>query len=329
MINYAQGNTAAPRIPYRAESTPPRPTVRLHSPSPLRWHQSMPDHDYPESPTRTLRRPSRDDQHRMSPPSFSLTPKPKEPTPPAPTKSSWKISRKVARSIRRALTYASFLLLLVFIAWKRLHGDKRLTEGLNVSQITARWTGQEVEDRECRFVSTVDAYQRDLRRLRRTHRHHPSHLDLSLHTLTNDSQSLHSHHIFSPTGHLQVSPSPTAPHPIPLLLTLGEKRWEELLNRQSRSLSSAVKEYERRYRRKPPKGFDIWWDFAIDNDLVLPDEYDRINLDLAPFFALPKEEMKRRMEWVESMNETFTLVIQDGRVDIQVCRILMLIYAIG
>jgi beta-1,2-xylosyltransferase len=56
------------------------------------------------------------------------------------------------------------------------------------------------------------------------------------------------------------------------------------------------------------------------NDLVLPDEYDRINLDLAPFFALPKGEMKRRMGMVEGMKETFTLVIENGRVEIQVSR---------
>jgi hypothetical protein len=54
------------------------------------------------------------------------------------------------------------------------------------------------------------------------------------------------------------------------------------------------------------------------HNLVLPDEYDRINLDLAPFFALPKAEMKRRMEMVENMKETFTLIIREGRVEIQV-----------
>jgi len=50
----------------------------------------------------------------------------------------------------------------------------------------------------------------------------------------------------------------------------------------------------------------------------LPDEYDRINLDLAPFFALPKEEMRRRMAMVEHMVETFTLIVRNGNVDIQV-----------
>ena len=54
------------------------------------------------------------------------------------------------------------------------------------------------------------------------------------------------------------------------------------------------------------------------HNLVLPDEYDRINLDLAPFFALPKGEMKRRMKMVEEMPETFTLVVKDGRVNVQI-----------
>jgi len=54
------------------------------------------------------------------------------------------------------------------------------------------------------------------------------------------------------------------------------------------------------------------------HDLVLPDEYDRINLDLAPFFALPRAEMKRRTEMVELMKETFTLNVTDGEVSIQI-----------
>lgn len=53
------------------------------------------------------------------------------------------------------------------------------------------------------------------------------------------------------------------------------------------------------------------------NDLVLPDEYDRINLDLAPFFALPRKEMKRRMQMLEDMPETFTLVVKNGEVEVQ------------
>lgn len=56
----------------------------------------------------------------------------------------------------------------------------------------------------------------------------------------------------------------------------------------------------------------------MQHNLVLPDEYDRINLDLAPFLALPKSEMMRRMEMVDNMAETFTLVVRNGSVDIEV-----------
>jgi hypothetical protein len=133
-----------------------------------------------------------------------------------------------------------------------------------------------------------------------------------------DHHHAHYHHLYSSTGHLLISDREDAPHPIPTLLGLGEKRWEELLSRQSTTLEEAVQEYTRRYGRNPPKGFDVWWDYAMLNNLVLPDEYDRINLDLAPFFALPREEMRRRMEMVEMMKETFTIIITNGSVDIEI-----------
>lgn len=172
---------------------------------------------------------------------------------------------------------------------------------------------EEAGDGLCQFWSTMDAYRRDLDRLHALFPHNAS-------TASPPRAPPHSHHrhLYSSTGHLLVSDRPDAPHPIPVLLGLGEKRWEELLARQSRTLEEAVQEYTRRYGRLPPKGFDAWWDYAMANNLVLPDEYDRINLDLAPFFALPRSEMRRRMEMVEQMKETFTIVVQDGQVGVQI-----------
>lgn len=60
------------------------------------------------------------------------------------------------------------------------------------------------------------------------------------------------------------------------------------------------------------------WDFAMTHNLVLPDEYDRIHLDLAPFWALPRSEMRKRAKDVESIKETYTLVIKDGKVDVEI-----------
>lgn len=47
-------------------------------------------------------------------------------------------------------------------------------------------------------------------------------------------------------------------HPIFDLMDRAEKKWESMVRRQSTSLEEAVREYEKRYRRRPPKGFDRW-----------------------------------------------------------------------
>jgi hypothetical protein len=167
----------------------------------------------------------------------------------------------------------------------------------------------------CRFVSPVDAYRRDLERLR------------AVFPALNVTSYSHSHspplrprpHTFSPTGHLLFSPDSAATHPIPQLLAVGELKWEELLAKQSRTLREAVDEYVRRYARPPPRGFDTWWaTFAVGRELVLPDEYDRIDRDLAPFRALPPAELRRRIAAVEAMPEVFVLDINKGKVKAKV-----------
>lgn len=59
------------------------------------------------------------------------------------------------------------------------------------------------------------------------------------------------------------------PHPIPGLMQRAKQRWYALKNRQSRSFAEAVREYERRYGRMPPKGFDRWYAFAKYHDVQL------------------------------------------------------------
>ena len=59
------------------------------------------------------------------------------------------------------------------------------------------------------------------------------------------------------------------PHPIPMLMQRAKQRWHALKSRQSRTFAEAVREYERRYGRKPPKGFDRWYAFAKYHDVQL------------------------------------------------------------
>lgn len=89
-------------------------------------------------------------------------------------------------------------------------------------------------------------------------------------------------------------------HPISKLMTKAEQNFRDLLSRQSRTLYAAVKEYKRRYHRDPPKGFDDWWRFARDNNVKLVDEYDGLVDDLAPFWEISGQELRRRAMQVSS-----------------------------
>lgn len=57
-------------------------------------------------------------------------------------------------------------------------------------------------------------------------------------------------------GLLEVNPF--GRHPIYDLIERAEADWENKLKRQSKTLDEAVVEYQRRYGRAPPKGFDEW-----------------------------------------------------------------------
>lgn len=87
-------------------------------------------------------------------------------------------------------------------------------------------------------------------------------------------------------------------HPIPGLMDDAERAYKNKLGRQSKTLKAAVVEYKRRYRRSPPKGFDLWYQFAKENNFKMMDEWDSLVGDLEPFWVLPPEELRRRTQQV-------------------------------
>ena len=87
-------------------------------------------------------------------------------------------------------------------------------------------------------------------------------------------------------------------HPIPQFMTQAENKFRTLLSHQSPTLEAAVKEYQRRYGRKPPRGFDDWWRFAKNNSVLMIDEYDNIDEDLAPFWNVTAEQLRSRAQLV-------------------------------
>lgn len=99
-------------------------------------------------------------------------------------------------------------------------------------------------------------------------------------------------HHFDDNGQLYVDPiasfgaTPPKPHPMLTLIKRAETEWNAKVERQSKTLKEAVQEYRRRYKRNPPRGFDKWWEYAQANRVILTDEYDQIQHDLEPFWAL-------------------------------------------
>lgn len=83
-------------------------------------------------------------------------------------------------------------------------------------------------------------------------------------------------------------------HPIPKLMEVAEAQFRKKLAGQSTTLKAAVAEYKKRYKRKPPKGFDEWWSFAQKHGVKMVDEYDGLVKDLAPFWELSGQELRRR-----------------------------------
>ncbi|TFK42149.1 hypothetical protein BDQ12DRAFT_598807 [Crucibulum laeve] len=112
-------------------------------------------------------------------------------------------------------------------------------------------------------------------------------------------------HTYRVDGLLDVNPN--GQHPIIELIRDAEESWQKKLDGASKTLSQAVKEYQRRYSRPPPKGFDKWWKYAADNDVQLPDEYDMIVRDLEPFWGIDPVELQKVQEAQENVTDSFTL----------------------
>ncbi len=81
-------------------------------------------------------------------------------------------------------------------------------------------------------------------------------------------------HPIGEDGLLRINPA--GRHPVWELIEKAREEWEARKARQSRTLEQAVKTYQARYGRNPPKGFDRWWEYAQDNNVQMVDEYDQI-----------------------------------------------------
>ena len=97
------------------------------------------------------------------------------------------------------------------------------------------------------------------------------------------------------TGRPGLAPVLLEEHPIKTLVRQAQAEFEEQLARQSRTFKSAASEYQRRYHRLPPPGFDLWYEFAVKHNSPIIDDFVIINGSLKPFWTLSGSEVRRRL----------------------------------
>ncbi|ORX41228.1 glycosyl transferase family 90-domain-containing protein [Kockovaella imperatae] len=132
----------------------------------------------------------------------------------------------------------------------------------------------------------------------------PAGSSLDLGYTTSVSPTYHHSLVFDGTTGLAKNWTSGEPkHPIEVLMERGQKKWERMLRRQSKSLSEAVQTYRNRYHRDPPKGFEIWYQWARDHNVTFIDDYDQVFRDTHLFYALSPTEFRKRRD--ESVAESY------------------------
>jgi Glycosyl transferase family 90 len=120
-------------------------------------------------------------------------------------------------------------------------------------------------------------------------------------------------------GFYLLKPAVAGFHPINILMynaRIEGDRWRVLAS-SSISLETAVAEYRSRYRgRAPPPNFDKWYEFARERGCPVIDNYDQIDRDLLPFWAVPPSLIRERSPLQLPSNDIFAIRIRDGHVEV-------------
>ena len=142
-------------------------------------------------------------------------------------------------------------------------------------------------------------------------------------------------HKYHQNGLLEVNAK--GPHPIYELMDRAEAQWKKKVSKASRTLEQAVREYRRRYKRNPPKDFDVWcaytpafvclalifgrWKFVQQHNVQLPDEYDQIYHDFEHLWGIyPPDLIALQDEQQNATQQDWYLIGRDEEGHVGVVR---------
>ena len=96
----------------------------------------------------------------------------------------------------------------------------------------------------------------------------------------------------------------TVKHPVEILIEDAEKRYAKVMQHGSQTLAEAVMEYERRYQRSPPKGFDDWYSIAKGRGVKNIDSYDIVTQAFELYRAISPQELRESVRSVLEQRES-------------------------
>ncbi|KAK6544633.1 F-actin-capping protein subunit beta [Orbilia ellipsospora] len=117
-----------------------------------------------------------------------------------------------------------------------------------------------------------------------------------------------------------LTPDGNRIEPIEQLFINSYNSYRQFLNRQSKTLKEAIINYQVRYNRDPPPGFDEWFTYAKEKNAVVIDDYDRIEDSLEVYRLLPAEDFEKRMNDLRAYdvnNRISEFEIKDGVVSVR------------
>lgn len=99
-------------------------------------------------------------------------------------------------------------------------------------------------------------------------------------------------------------------HPVEELHQRAQQHLAQLLEKETGSLEEAEEAYIRRRGRRPPPGFDKWFQYAQSHGVILVEDFwDRIYDDIEPFWAItPSEIREQASKWI------FRISVRHGKV---------------
>ncbi|KAL7628431.1 hypothetical protein AAE478_002634 [Parahypoxylon ruwenzoriense] len=89
-------------------------------------------------------------------------------------------------------------------------------------------------------------------------------------------------------------------HPVQILIRDAKVKFDDLLQRQSKTYTAAHDEYRRRYGIEPPPGFEAWYEFAKSHQSPIIDEFDMIYDGVSPFWRLSGKEVLKTISHARS-----------------------------